>query len=45
MIDYEEKHYTYFDEIINYGEKKGINYHTITESYIPCLKERYSNIV
>lgn len=39
--DYEEKHYTYFKDILSYGEKKGIYYETITKSYIPCLKERY----
>lgn len=45
MWDYEEKHYAYFEEIIGFGEKEGINYQTITKSHIPCLKERYQDIL
>lgn len=39
-IDYLAQHNQYFGELLNYGEQQGKRYYSITESYIPCLKER-----
>lgn len=39
--EYYAMHVRYFQEIIEYGEKLGKKYRTLTPSYIPVLSERY----
>jgi len=38
--DYYEEHVEMLTEMIEVGERKGINYESITRSYIPCLDKR-----
>lgn len=38
--DYYDRHVEILTEMIEFGESRGVNYHTITNSYVPCLAER-----
>jgi len=41
--DYYEQHVELLKNVIEYGEKRGIEYDSLTPSYIPCLKKRENN--
>lgn len=41
--DYYEKHCEYFEEFLQFGEKKGIQYKSLTPSFIPALQKREIN--
>jgi hypothetical protein len=38
--DYYQEHVETLTEMIEYGERKGITYESMTPSYVPCLKAR-----
>lgn len=40
LREYFTKHYSYFNELLQYGESIGKKYISITDSFIPCLHER-----
>ncbi len=39
--DYYEEHCNFIEKLIQYGEKRGNTYYSITSSYIPVLEKRY----
>jgi len=41
--DYYEEHCEFMKNLIEYGEKQGKKYYSLTRSYIPVLKERFKN--
>lgn len=41
--DYYEQHDETLTEMIEHGESRGVEYTSLTESYIPCLQERYGS--
>lgn len=43
--DYNDKHCSYFEKLLKYGEQKGNKYICITNSYIDCLVERMGNVL
>ena len=38
--DYYQRHVEILTEMIEYGERRGVDYHSLTHSYVPCLRER-----
>lgn len=38
--DYYERHTDILAQMLAYGERRGVRYHSLTHSYVPCLKER-----
>lgn len=39
--DYYDQHVRTLTDFIEYGEASGIKYASLTESYVPCLRDRY----
>ncbi len=39
--DHYKEHCDYLEEVIKKGENEGTNYYSLTESFIPALKDRY----
>jgi hypothetical protein len=40
--DYYDQHVQTLEEMIEYGERQGLEYVSLTESYIECLQSRYT---
>lgn len=38
--DYYQRHVETLTEMLEYGEGRGINYYSLTDSYVPCLADR-----
>lgn len=38
--DYYDRHVDILTEMIKYGEERGVEYHNVTHSYVPCLADR-----
>ena len=38
--DYYQQHLETLEEMLMYGEQRGVSYYSVTDSYIPCLDER-----
>lgn len=42
--DYYQQHVETLTEFIEYGERNGVEYRSLTESHVPCLQERYESV-
>lgn len=38
--DYYQRHVEILTEMIGYGERQGVDYYSLTHSYVPCLSDR-----